>query len=360
MLKKLTIASLALLLVLAFLMGCRPPEVEGVVVNMQHGLYDKAFELAQEAVKKYPDNAEAWFYLGVLYLQKKEYTNMNDAFNKVLATNPTQTVTYEGKSVPADRAINAIRLTTFADLYNTGTANFNKAREVEDEATQQKLYQAAVENYKKAMEVLPERVEPLRPLAAASLVLGDTLHAEQYLEDAITREPQNDTLMVIVADFYLQIGKLDKSEQLYLKAIEINPNYTDAYLALGQLQTMKKNWEKAVYYFEKSLEMNPDNPDVLFNIGISLYNAEKYAEAIPYLQKVVDLETDNEEVYEILAISYIQAEKNQEALPFLEKAVEKFPNSSSLWNYLAIVYSRLGMKEKALEAFNKSKELEGM
>jgi len=360
MTKKVMLLLLILVLGTLLLVSCRPPEVEGIVVNMKNGLYDKAFDLAKEAVQKYPENPEAWFYLGYLYSRKQNWDKMNEAFEKTLEINPQQMVTFEGQAVQADRAIQAIRLQSFADLYNSATANFNKARQTDDEQTQKKLYQAAYEKYLQATRVYPERVEPLRPLAVTALMLGDTTKAENFLEEAITRQPDNDTLMVVVADFYLSISKLDKAEALYKKALGSNPQYTDAYLALGQLYTMKKDWDKAVEFFKKSLELKPNNPDVLFNVGISYYNAEKYEEAIPFLKKTLELEPDNKDIYEVLAICYIQTERNKEALPFLEDAVKKYPNDGALWNYLAIVYSRLGMKEKAIEAFNKSKELEGM
>jgi len=349
----------AMLLASFFLAGCRPPELESVVMNINQKKYDDAMASAQQAVQKYPDNPEAWYYLGWLYGQKGQYKEMNNAFKKTLSLNPKAPVKFQGKQVPAEGAIENIRLTSFAQNYNKGSKAFNSARDLPTPEEKHQKYLEAVKDLLAAKDAYPERNETYRPLALAFLMAGDTTQAEKTFQDALEMQPQNDSLYALVGDFYMQAKMPDKAAQMYKKALEINPDYTQVYLALGQLASNRKDWDTAVKYFSSAMEKDPNNSTVAFNIAVIYYNQDKYKEALPYLKKTLELEPDNKQIYEVLGISYIQLKDYDSALPLLETGVEKFPDDQLLWNYMGIVYANKGMKDKAQKAFKRYKELHG-
>ncbi|MEJ2634271.1 MAG: tetratricopeptide repeat protein [Calditrichia bacterium] len=368
--KKLVGVSIVVFLLgIIVITGCRPPELEGVVVNMQHGLYDKAFDLAKEAVQKYPNNPEAWYLLGELYGRKDQFVEMNDAFDKSLAISPQYKPDIE-----------RLRFNYFAENYNDALKNYyNKARDTQDPELQKKLFQKAAEKFLKAHQADPEKVEPLTPMSVSFLEVGDTTEAEKYLLQAVQGQPKDDTLMVSVGDFYFKTDQYDKAEDMYQKALAVNPNNTQAHLALGEIYVHDKDWEKAIGEFNVGMEQQPNNSAIPMNIGIIYYNDQMYEKAIPYLKKSLELDPNNKDVEELLSISYLQqAQKYQDeytdtqkeeykqkyediynmVLPMLEQAVQKFPNSALLWNNLGVVYAQKGMKDKAEQAFEKQKELE--
>ncbi|MFZ0390543.1 MAG: tetratricopeptide repeat protein, partial [Calditrichia bacterium] len=302
--KKLLSISLLLLITAVLLVtGCRPPEIEGVVVNMQHGLYDKAFELAQEAVQKYPDNAEAWYLLGSLYGRQENFEQMNEAFDKSLSI-----------SQEFAAEIEQARYEYFAENYNDALKNYyNKALTSQDEAEQKKLFQQAADKFVLATQANPARTEPYTPMATAFLRIGDTASAETYLIKAVDAQPENDTLVVAVGDFYYRANRLEKAIENYKKALNINPDNTLAHISLGEIYAKQENWQQAITHFDKAMELEPDNPDIPRNISIIYFNDSQYEEAIPYLKKTLELNPDDKDMYELLSISYLQrAQKFQQ------------------------------------------------
>ncbi len=369
--KKMLIAAFVVLtLGILLLSGCRPPEVEGVVVNVQHGLYDKAFDLAQDAVKKYPDNAEAWYWLGYLYGRKDEFVKMNDAYDKSLAIGPQ-----------FQSEIEQSRFSYFAKNYNDALKNyFQKARNVEDPAQKQKLYAKAADLFLKSFQAMPSKTEPLTPMSISYLEIGDTTQAESYLDKAVELKPKDDTLMVTVADFYLRIKENQKALGLYERAVQVDSNNLNAHLGLGELYSDQQNWDKAIAEFKTSMRLDPTNANIPFNVAIFYYNNAKYTDAIPYLKKSIELDPQLKKAYDVLSLSYLQEaqeainkyndEEKEEykkqyeaifdtALPMLEDAVKKFPDDATLWRNLGVIYGQKGMKEKAEQAFDKEKQLEG-
>ncbi len=368
--KKLAVVFVLLsAIAVGLLTGCRPPEIEGAVVDIQNGLYDQAFETLKDAVKKYPENPEGWYRLGTLYGRKEDFVKMNEAFDKSLEISPK-----------FKQEIEQARFNYFAENYNDALKNYyNKAREVSDPAKQQKLYEKAADEFLKAHLAMPSRTEPLTPMSVSFLAIGDTATAEKYLNQAVEMKPQDDTLMVTVGDFYYNAGKVEKAKDMYQKALQVNPDNTAAHLAMGEIYGKEENWDKAIAEFNKGRELQPDNAAIPMNIAIIYYNNSKYEEAIPYLKQTIEMDPDNKDMYELLSISYLQyAQKFQDkynetedeqykkkfseiydtALPFLQEGVQKFPNSALLWNNLGVVYAQKGMKKKAEDAFEKQKALE--
>ncbi len=343
---------------LILLTSCRPPELEGIVLDIKQQRFDQALENAKEAVKKYPDNPEAWYLLGFLYGKKGQFKEMSEAFDKALSIDPNKPVTVNGVEIPLKNAIERIRMQYFVENHNSGIKIYNQALQTSDPAEKEKLLKEAAQKFLNAHYAYPSRTEPLQPLALVYLQLHDTSSAEQYFLETLKNNANNDTIVSMVGDFYFQIGKKDKAKEMYEKSLQINPNNANSLVQLGQLEALSGNWESAVEHFNKALAINPDNKDLAFNIALSYYKLERYEEAIPFLKKVIAAEPDNEQAYEMLGLCYIQSKKYQEAATFLEDAVKRFPDSHYLWNYLAVAYANLGDVKKAEEANKKAKELE--
>ena len=356
---KIAVVSLAVLVMgILIISGCRPPEVEGTVINIQKNLYDEAMESAQKAVEKYPDNAEAWFYWGWLYGDyKKDYEKMNEGFNKALELNPAQTVTFMGQSLTVKQAVEQYRTGKFADNYNSAVKIIPQAQQAEDQEKREKLFLSAKKKLELAIRIAPDRVEPYHPLALTFLSLGDTTAALTTVEAGLKKNPTNPILLIGSGEIYLMTKQYDKASEAFTKALELDPQNATVYQKLGNLEAERGDWTKANEYYQKAMELEPDNVDLAYNIGVGLYKQEQYAEAIPYFKKTVEADPTDLLTTRILGICYVQAEKNDEGIEFLEQAVQQFPDEASLWEYLAILYGRKGMTKEADEAFNKSKML---
>lgn len=66
---------------------------------------------------------------------------------------------------------------------------------------------------------------------------------------------------------YLQKGRLDLAQQNLLKALEKDPNSSDAHHYFALLQEALGDDEKANQHFRKALKLNNKNPELLNNYG---------------------------------------------------------------------------------------------
>jgi tetratricopeptide (TPR) repeat protein len=353
-----------------FLTGCRPPELETVKIDFNQGRYEKAYELAKECVVKYPDNPEAWYLLGELHGRHENYVEMNEAFAKSLSISPQ-----------FENDIKICRGNLFSETFNNTLNNYyNPAAKVEDSGKKREMYKKAAEKFIEAHLIDPTRNEPLIPIAIAHLQINDTLTAEKYLSEAADMNAKNDSMLIVLGDYFKIIKNNEKAEELYKKAITVNDDNSDGHIALGELYAQEERWEEAIVEFNKGVKLQPNNPAITVNIGIIYYQTKKYEEAISYFKKTIEIGGGDQDVTEYLSLSYLQAAQKyhdlysenedpkyvekymalyDEALLFLEDAIVKYPNSAMLHNNLGVVYAQKGMKAEAEKMFQKQNELEG-
>lgn len=358
---KKVLIGIFILSILAVLSACRPPEVEGTVLNIKQELYDEALKSSQMAIEKYPSNAEAWFYWGWLNGEKKQnYAEMNKAFDKALELNPAQKVVYQGANVAVKEAVENYRTGKFAENYNAAVKIIGEAQKLEEEAQKKEQFDKARQKLESAIDFYPSRIEPYRPLSMVYLTLGDTAKAETVINGAVDMFPRNEEILISAGDIYALIKKEDRSEEMLKKVLQINPQNSAAYQKLGIIESNRNNWTAASEYYQKAMALEPNNADLAYNIGVSFYNQHKFDEAIPYFVKSLENDPENEVGYTILAGCYVRSEtKIAEGTAFLENAVQKFPQDADMWQFLAILYGKQGMKDKADEAFKKYQQLKG-
>ena len=103
------------------------------------------------------------------------------------------------------------------------------------------------------------------------------------------------------AEYYYRCGILyntgcdpESAIQSYSKAIELNPEYVNAYLGRGGCYDEKREYSKAIKDYSLMIEIKPECGTGYLNRGISYYEQEKYLEAREDLEKYLNIEEYNE------------------------------------------------------------------
>jgi TolB-like protein/Tfp pilus assembly protein PilF len=146
------------------------------------------------------------------------------------------------------------------------------------------------------------------------------------------------------------LTKLKQSEQLYQRAIELDPNFALALARYSQLESWmvrthdasSDHREKARTLAERALQLQPDLPEAHLALGFSYYYGDNNYEAALKEFEIAQRALPNEsEVY--LAIGAIQRRQGKwaESTANLEKAVSLNPKDSWPLQNLAFNYQML-------------------
>lgn len=76
-----------------------------------------------------------------------------------------------------------------------------------------------------------------------------------------------------------------KSLDSYKKAIELDPEFADAYIDLGVAYLRSGEEEGGIDCLEKALEIQPESPFAVFNLGLAHLNSGNKSEALKYFTR---------------------------------------------------------------------------
>ncbi len=145
---------------------------------------------------------------------------------------------------------------------------------------------------------LPKGVErATRNLGLALMQLGRYPEALQFLEDALTLNPPDASMLNGMAICLMETGKYDGATSFALSAIglaEGNQASGAAYNTLGELYYIQKDYEKARVAFLKALFYEP-KPVRLYNTALVHEKLGRVEEACDYLNRCMRATSDRQE-----------------------------------------------------------------
>src|ERR1043166_1754440 len=209
-----------------------------------------------------------------------------------------------------------------------------------------------------AQQIVRELQAKLSPLERAQIERRPTENGEAYLAFVQAHN---------LSHSIESLEKLKQSEQLYQRAIDLDPNFALAIARYSQLQSWFVNdvertperREKARTLAEKAIQLQPDLPEAHLALGFSYYYGDKNYEAALEEFEIARLGLPNEsEVY--LAIGAIQRRQGKWATSIanLEKAAGLNPKDTWALQNLSYNYSILRNYDAANKTLDRALALD--
>ena len=242
---------------------------ELAVILADNGFNEEALVNIEYLIKYFPEDADLYYNLGILYEKTKNPQKAKEAYEKAVELSPQDDFYYNLGEVLVeledwDNAINAFKNVLKNDpndsncYFNLGLCYYHK-----DET------KMASDNFQRAIELNP-----------------DDFYAHFYL-----------------GNIYQQNGLTNFAADCYKKVLEISPDYSWAYYNLAAISASNNNYEEASEYLLKAIEYNEGDIDswkLLTKIYIKIGMTE---EIISKLETRISKE-ENGDLYYILASVY--------------------------------------------------------
>ncbi len=100
----------------------------------------------------------------------------------------------------------------------------------------------------------------LSSMGETFMMAGDLEKASQYLQEAISLFPNDETLAFNVGEIFFKQAETDKAIEYFKKSIEIKEDWAPPYRQLGYAYLNKGEYQLAVDSLKKFLEYAPDDP----------------------------------------------------------------------------------------------------
>ena len=166
-------------------------------------------------------------------------------------------------------------------------------------------------------------------------------------------DPINPRIQYALGEAYLAQGRQKESEAHYRKALEIDPEYHDAWLSLSALLIIEKRYAEAIQACQLLVD-DPTYPtpwSALANMGFAQFKLGNLSAARDSLQKAREYKEDYWPATLSLAQVEVQEGRRLDALQLLQEAlrIKAGPNVDAELNYrIAEIYVSLGRRQEAM------------
>ena len=147
----------------------------------------------------------------------------------------------------------------------------------------------------------------------------------------------------------LQLGNRADAKDLFLTALKINPQFATAYDNLGNLELINGNLSEAENYLMKSLKYNSHNPTAMYHLGQVAVRQKDYNKALTWLNHSIHINPNSSPALTLQGECYLVQGNQAAAINSFKKAITVKPENSRPYINLANVYEKRSDAEFAME-----------
>lgn len=304
------------------------PAVAAGKAYLNHHQAHKAILVLEEATNEDPGLIPAWYLLGKAYTQVGQY--------KMALASAEKATKLEPKSVEpallcgevalkmghADEALQwgqkAIMLDSkhpdaalFVANVFTQRNNLPEALNIIEKSIQQNVtskemllkrasliyqlsgVQAALPELISLNAAYPDQPAVLKLLAQAEMESGDLAGAEKTAAQALSLDPVQPTINLLMGKLQRLAGQLDKSIHFLTESIRQDPDDADAYLELGQAYLDRRETSQALQVYQKAMKSIPHDYRPFYQSGLILREGKDYHGAETMLRRAAELAPDD-------------------------------------------------------------------
>ena len=328
------------------------------MIPAAENIYKKAVEISEH---------DEVFYnrMGDIALKNKEYEIAVDSYEKVLEANPLN------RDVWAKLA--TVLQTFFPDKKDEAIDCYEKLLEFDENKAPVyyelgHLYLAkddkinSVSAFKLAVELAPDNPFYNNSLAFAYSKAELFEDAIEHYKKAIELNPDREWTSIVcqaLGALYMEVhANTEAAVATYQAGLILDPNNYDLYLALGDIYMAAYDVDKAIRVYCDAITLNPADYRAYSKAGIALWEKDYLEEALIAYHKAVDLNPENEFAHNNLGILYLDGLMDaEEALEYFEQAIELNPSYTLAYFNAARASEKMGFTNDAAHYYQMAIDL---
>ncbi len=271
----------------------------------------------RKRVKEHPDDARAWYDLGVALANEDKLQETHAALRQALTCSP-----------PADLAMSiGLSLLGMQDEAGAGEA----------------FFQVCLAD--------PRSVQGRLKLAALLLRWGQVDQATKPLREAVVLSDHGAEACLQYAIACEQMGHVEEAISYYYLALNADPNNTEAYRHLGSILGRQGLHSGAIRAWRQVAELDPGDLKAKTALGVGLSNRGHHRSAVELLTEVARARPDSAEAFADLGMALSRAGSHEAATHALKQAIKLNPRSPQVRLNYGVALLSATKPEEAMAAF---------
>ena len=360
--------------------------------NMKDNIGGQKF--FQKAVEVDPNDATALYYLASLAILNEKIDDAINYSNRVLELRPDFFDAYkilftiylkiqrfdaifelnkrfeEQNIVATDDSVHVIVATSymFQKKYNVALELFKTANKIVPDKVQTlnnigvcymslKKYDEAINAFQKSLEVDDKNPLTHTDMATVLQLKGEFLKALEYYNKALELEPESFMNLLNVANLSNMLRRYDLAINAYEKMLAMKPELKDIRSTLIGAYVKNGQPDKAINLIDVALKQNPKNVPLLFRKAKIYTDMGDFNAASKIYEQIVTFKKNSPAIYHAYAILYTKMQDYDKALQNLNKAMGLDENNAAIHKDLGVIYLMRNQVDYAKDEFDKAIKL---
>lgn len=186
--------------------------------------------------------------------------------------------------------------------------------------------------------------EIIKNMALIYVQQGDNDKALASMTEARAQNPEDLNLLLTEANVHYSMGNMDQFKSLLEIATQRDPNNAELQYNLGVIAAEAKDFDNSKKYYQRAIEIDPNYTNALINLAALILGQE---EGILEEMNGLGSSAADDRRYDQL-----KEERNQlylDAIPYLEKALTSDPKNYQAAKTLSNIFSAVGDTDKYKE-----------
>lgn len=343
------------LLMLAILSQSPAPLIRQAQEDLKAGRYSQAAQELSRALEAEPRNWSLWYYLGVTRVQLKETGPAAEAFEKARHLAPQEAPAYFGlgllymQSGEVDKALEAYRDGLARDA-NDMAANQNYALLLMG----RRDYREAVEPLLRLKRMNGGDVSTRATLIEAYLKAGMRSEGRNEIGELLSAHHATVPEEVSLAKLLIADGEGEAAAEILRHVTATWPDDAEAHGELGLLFTQSGQYEAAVNELGRAVQLDLHSAKYSLGLGEALLRWRHDPVALQYLLAIRD-RFGGLPIYKFqLGLAYFYLTRFPMAIEQFESLAREKPQSSRVQYFLGGSYQAMGELKKAEDCYRKA------
>lgn len=218
-------------------------------------------------------------------------------------------------------------------------------------------------DYEKCVRITPNSTDCLLKLGEIQIHLRNYMGAIELINDALRENEQLPYAYYMKGRIYKETGDTLLAASSYQTAIEVSPDYYDAYIEIGLLYTAARS-DLAIEYFKTALEIRPKSVEAMYNLAYFYQSTggkdkKRYRLAFDLYDDILLEDPTNATAPFNKGFIYLEYLQNYDsaAICFAD-ATRLYPGYFQAYYNRGLALESLGKTEDALKEYNRSLSLQ--
>ena len=120
----------------------------------------------------------------------------------------------------------------------------------------------------------------------------------------------------------------------------------------GLIHAMGKEYEQVIASYDRALEIKPDYPDAWYNRGVALGNLGRFEEAIASYDRALEIKPDYPDAWYGRGVALDDLGRFEQAIASYDRALEIKPDYHEAWDGRGVALGNLGRFEEEIASYD--------